>query len=205
VTRMTTPAADAECLRLAILANPADDAPRLQLADELEASEPERALAIRVMCREDVRGHTVRAHGGKPVYCNFDGAAHRLFVLTCPPWAAAVEWRRGFIERVECQTANWLTHGPALAAAHPLEAVTLSDKRPSPGINHGNHWLCRPADPALAERSVFYLPPAIMYATAKLRPLGDLQTISFPDRKAADEWLSKQCLAYARAPHRSRP
>lgn len=46
--------------------------------------------------------------------------------------AAILSWRwtRGFVSYVRCPFDAWRQHGPALAAAHPLERVELSDKRP---------------------------------------------------------------------------
>lgn len=35
--------------------------------------------------------------------------------------------RRGFVERVTCPAADWLAHGDAILAAHPVTAVTLTD------------------------------------------------------------------------------
>lgn len=39
-------------------------------------------------------------------------------------------WRRGFVERVECSCADWLSHGPAIVAAQPVTEVRLTDRRP---------------------------------------------------------------------------
>jgi uncharacterized protein (TIGR02996 family) len=37
-------------------------------------------------------------------------------------------WRRGFVESVKCPLAQWLAHGPAVARAHPLVEVALTDR-----------------------------------------------------------------------------
>ena len=41
-----------------------------------------------------------------------------------------IDFRRGFVEQVECSCADWLKHGPAIVLATPVVKVMLSDKRP---------------------------------------------------------------------------
>ena len=38
-----------------------------------------------------------------------------------------IDFRRGFVEQVECSCADWLKHGPAIVLATPVVQVTLSD------------------------------------------------------------------------------
>ena len=42
-----------------------------------------------------------------------------------------VVFARGFVESVTCTAAAWLEHGPAVAAGHPVTAVTLTDRVPA--------------------------------------------------------------------------
>lgn len=44
--------------------------------------------------------------------------------------ALVVTFRRGFVAEVRLPLAFWLERGPALVAAHPLERVTLTGRRP---------------------------------------------------------------------------
>lgn len=45
-------------------------------------------------------------------------------------WDGYLNWfRRGFIESVTCPAADWLSHGDAIFAAHPVRVVRLTDFR----------------------------------------------------------------------------
>lgn len=46
-------------------------------------------------------------------------------------------WRRGFVESVRCRLDDWLAHGPAVVAAHPVTALTITDKEP---LASGKVW-----------------------------------------------------------------
>lgn len=41
-----------------------------------------------------------------------------------------IPFRRGFVESVRCPIATWLTHGPAVVLAHPVQTVTITDREP---------------------------------------------------------------------------
>lgn len=57
-------------------------------------------------------------------------------VIMAPTWHkfartdAGVEFSRGFVRRAFFPLAAWEQHGPALVAAHPVERVEMTDKRP---------------------------------------------------------------------------
>ena len=196
---------DGEALLAAILANPAEDTPRLVYADWLEEhGREERAEFIRVQCELARPLCTSCRACGKPVEndriadgcpCNSPrGVNHGLvpaYVCTCPEcdpeqtgsvrarpadverlrnreralllhFPAAPYWgipdsltdshphrdlptsepgirchgfgvrevrfdfRRGFAHAVTCEAADWLAHGDAIRAAHPVTRVRLT-------------------------------------------------------------------------------
>jgi uncharacterized protein (TIGR02996 family) len=137
----------------AVLDRPADDVPRLVLADWWdERGEPDRAEFVRVQAELAKMGDD-----GGPVAHDIDGrcgcelcALRRrerdlLLVLAeslqpAPGWCvvtpagyAAPDWpawavaRRGFVDEVTCAAAAWLAHGDEVCASHPVSKVTLTD------------------------------------------------------------------------------
>ena len=88
-----------------------------------------------------------------------------------PPVNAVWDWHRGFIADVTCTAADWLAHGDALRAAHPVTSVRLTtepdwaaeliagDGSPWHGMEHtdrsGDAFTC-PRWPGVE----FTLPPA---------------------------------------------
>lgn len=50
-----------------------------------------------------------------------------------------LEFDRGFVARVTTAVGAWLAHGPAVAAAHPVEGVTLADREPFE--NYQGRWV----------------------------------------------------------------
>jgi uncharacterized protein (TIGR02996 family) len=140
-----------------ILANPSDDFPRLVYADWLADHGEERAEFIRVQVElarcempdpddkprwdERTRLQTLaesllRANGPdwhpsgtgeqyafRPSeLATFSFGPRELFVLA--------SWRRGFIAEVRCPLAQFLQHGPEIAARHPIETVRLVGREP---------------------------------------------------------------------------
>jgi uncharacterized protein (TIGR02996 family) len=137
----------------AVLEDPADDLPRLALADwwEEEARDPDRAEFVRAQIE-------LAARGCVDVWCekisreNYpvgrrcelaDGCdalrlrerdllAAREWRWLHAPWraSAAWRWRRGFVEAATLPTADFLRLVPDLFKAQPVTEVTLTDKRP---------------------------------------------------------------------------
>ena len=71
----------------------------------------------------------------------------------CYESAARLTWGRGFVERVELTQDAYLGHAGAIFSAHPVTAVTLTDKRPSqrilpPPLDFGETDRHRPIVPA---------------------------------------------------------
>jgi uncharacterized protein (TIGR02996 family) len=117
----------------AVIANPGDDLPRLVFADWCEDNgESERAEFIRWQLASP--GHTsegpLRTNGllsvgdkswlwSKASGCTMD-----------VPEINRVH-RRGFIAELRGPLATLLEHGPAIAAEHPLESVSVTDRDPA--------------------------------------------------------------------------
>lgn len=147
---MSDPTYDA--LLLSVLADPQDDAPRLILADYLgERGDERRAEFVRLQCvlareRHDPGG--CRATGpctacGRVAALrgrereSFPTAAGAYWDwLGGTDWplshfdAALPNWRRGFLAKVTCPLADWLTHGPAVVRRQPVELVVVADREP---------------------------------------------------------------------------
>lgn len=146
---------DGAGLLAAILANPDDDAPRLIYADVIEESDPERAEFIRVQielshcrdgresCPPDSRcGRCygcVRRERQQELWLSLRMAIWKSLPASMPPAirSEAVNQgtisagqdaiiRRGFVESVGCVAADWITHGDAICAAHPVTEVRLT-------------------------------------------------------------------------------
>jgi uncharacterized protein (TIGR02996 family) len=150
-----------ERLLAAVIADPADDGPRLAYADRLEEAggDDARAEFIRVQCElarldpgpEDRRRASnllARHRKGAPVRMTARTPAtllmreHLLLVAHEGDWSPPEftsgppirhwGWRRGFVDEVRLPCDAWLSHGPALARAAPLTRVRLTDRTPNP-------------------------------------------------------------------------
>ena len=133
----------------AIVAEPADDTPRLVAADFLEEhGEPDRAAFIRVqieLARLDASelGGSREADELRKKERAFLGPRsekpHLWAAEECPELVRAhprglrfegterVVWRRGFVEEIHCPAAEWLRHGVAVRARNPVREVILTD------------------------------------------------------------------------------
>jgi uncharacterized protein (TIGR02996 family) len=134
----------------AIVAEPADDTPRLVAADFLEEhGEPDRAALIRIqieLARRDASGLNDEPETGelrKKERALLGPKSEK------PQWWAAEEcpellrpdprgrlrfegterltWRRGFVEWVTCPAAEWLRHGVAVRSRNPVREVMLTE------------------------------------------------------------------------------
>ncbi len=91
-----------DAILAAVLANPADDLPRLVLADhyEGELGQPERGAWLRWQVT-DRREYKFRGRGR----FHFGGVVVQDIVLPTPEMVGVVSG--GFLERVECELADW--------------------------------------------------------------------------------------------------
>lgn len=105
-----------------------------------------------------------------------------------------IRWRRGFVERITCDTENWLTHGPAIVRAQPIRVVKLMDwsvselpPNPSPIVRSYSRW-------------TFYYPIGVDW-----RKVNDAfpQGINLDADTEAGVWqsISALFLRWARGPH----
>lgn len=153
----------------AIRANPADDTARLVYADWLQENGQEaRAEFIRVqveLAKIDPRASLLD-------HVKFDALTRRernlwnaennvrtWWPVGNPPLSVRINSspanefeadrfaliRRGFIESVRCPAADWLAHGDAIRAAHPVTKVTPTTPMPFEG-DEDECWF--PGDPA---------------------------------------------------------
>jgi uncharacterized protein (TIGR02996 family) len=116
---------DRAALLRTILANPADDAPRLIYADWCdENGEGGRAAFIRLQIRRAREG--TPGGGLCPKEEALLEAGFRAGWNDFPAWLGEWWWARGFVERVRLPAADWLAHADALLAEHPVTNVTLT-------------------------------------------------------------------------------
>lgn len=65
------------------------------------------------------------------VWAEFDRWTHEGNVVTSKrDDDLSLVFRRGFVSEARCRLADWLAHGPAVVARHPVEAVVLAGKEP---------------------------------------------------------------------------
>lgn len=140
-------------LLAAVLADPDDDSARLVLADWLEENgEPERAEFIRVQLELEIFARCIRncspwpgiVHKPDvaPTLERFMALRHRereLLKAHHLEWGphfnkvhglgnlyAFDDFRRGFLERITCAAADWITHADAITTTQPIRKVTLT-------------------------------------------------------------------------------
>ncbi len=110
---------DESALLAAVLADPADDDPRLRYADWLdEQGRCERAELIRVQC---AGGNRVRVQELLSRHQR-EWAPREVFGY------AVMAWRHGFVEWVKCSAAVWLSRGDAMLACQPVTQVALTGR-----------------------------------------------------------------------------
>jgi uncharacterized protein (TIGR02996 family) len=132
----------------AIVAEPADDTPRLVAADFLEENgDAERAAFIRAQIAlarleasglgksleaDELRKKERAFLGQLSEYPLFWGAEDCPELVQMPPTlrvegAQRLTWCRGFVEAVRCPAAEWLRHGVAVRLRNPVRRVTLTE------------------------------------------------------------------------------
>lgn len=115
----------------------------------------------------------------------------------------AVEFRRGFIAAIALATADFLTHAEALFRAQPIEAVRLTDKRPTGHLHlgTGQMWVKRLAagdvcSATLPETIFDLLDSPNLDEWAHFGDISDMKL--FTDFAAAQQALSDACVALGR-------
>lgn len=157
---------EAALLRM-IRDNPDDDMPRLVYADWLEEhDQEERAWFIRSQCGN---------HGYRKNEFYKD--------------EMIVGWHRGFIDEVGCTMAEWLKHGPATCAQHPVRKVMISDKDPAHSVRY--YWFAIP----IYENESAALPAEILPRGSELHY--DATGDGFSAQNEAMSWLSRRCIEWA--------
>ena len=124
----------------AILADPDDDTPRLVYADWLtEHGEESRAEFIRLTCRPEMPHTTLervtRGTVGWDITSGPAGVvcaprmcdAARAVAASLLPFAGEVTIRRGFVHSVTCSGDDWVRHGDAVLAEHPVREVVVTE------------------------------------------------------------------------------
>jgi len=113
-------------LLAAILANRAEDTPRLAYADWCdENGQSERAAFIRLQIRlarkASMNRDAVRA---KRMLRRFEKEWLPPFLM----FARKRVWSRGFVSRLTCSWADWLAHHEAILTRQPVERVKLTTR-----------------------------------------------------------------------------
>ncbi len=182
-----------------IIANPADDVPRLIFADWLEdAGRTERAAFIRaqVLDRPEQADLILQVNGHWdclpfPCYPLVYGLPHanpRFYRM----------FRRGFVHTVRCELNSWLTHGgPRIVREHPVECVRISDKMPT--IGNGGYFFWRSFLSSKATQADCTLPTAV-FDLVRNHPRCSFDSVwaMFKTEQDALDALSTACLQYVR-------
>jgi uncharacterized protein (TIGR02996 family) len=217
----TTFATAGEVLLRDVLERPADDAPRLILADWLDehGGRPDQAEFIRLQLE-------LARLGGMLPAARFDGAGRELGQV---PGAALLRrerelwdahaapgvgtralaatddcrWRRGFVDEVRLPCADFLREGVAAAlfAAHPVTRAGLSDREPLRTASGQCVWF-REAEYHSGHLDAFpYVLPPGLYAALE----GGLERAApyclrrYAGEAAARNALSAACVSLGRA------
>lgn len=117
----------------AILENPKDDAPRLVFADWLdEQGRLHRASTIK---------HQISFRKGEIGWtADVLNDVEREFLPPGDLSLTAFLFRRGFVAEVRLTCAEFMTHASDLFSKHPIEKVTLTDRKPVERLGH-DHWV----------------------------------------------------------------
>jgi uncharacterized protein (TIGR02996 family) len=133
---------DRAALLAAVLADPADDTPRLIFADYLDETGDPADAARAEFIRVEIAAE--RFPVGAPERLPFDRRAYRLYNSYLGAWNAElpagrfVRYRRGFAEDVELSIADFVAHGTGLFAAAPVTILRLVNPYPSgPHVPYG--------------------------------------------------------------------
>ena len=118
---------DGDALLRAILDDPDDDAPRLVYADWLdEQGDSPRAIFIRTQIELARLPADDPARDGLVQAERTLWRTHRAaWTEWVPSWARVAEFRRGFLEEIRCQAADFLAGVDGISRQTPLVAVRL--------------------------------------------------------------------------------
>jgi uncharacterized protein (TIGR02996 family) len=122
---------DADALLRAILDAPEDDAPRLVYADWLdEQGDSARAAFMRVQIElarlsADDPDRSRLAQTERTLL----GANRTAWNEWLPDWVSTQEYRRGFIEWIQCQAADFIAHADEVRSKTPLQGVRLDGRQ----------------------------------------------------------------------------
>ena len=142
-----------DAMLAAIIANPADDLPRLVYADWLdENGESERAEFIRIQimlsrgvvaacskcgkCHSDYASFTKQCRGDLCSLKRLEYMVSRRHIVW--EWhgpgvtahaclVGSNDWKRGFVYRIIGSLGDLLSHGPAIVAVNPVEVVSVTE------------------------------------------------------------------------------
>jgi uncharacterized protein (TIGR02996 family) len=118
---------DAEALLRAVLSAPDDDAPRLVYADWLEEhGDPARASFIRIQVElAGLSADHPRRSQLVPSERALLRANRDAWTAWLPGWAEAREFRRGFIEVIRCEAADFIAGADEVRLRTPLSGLRL--------------------------------------------------------------------------------
>jgi uncharacterized protein (TIGR02996 family) len=85
-----------------------------------ECQEDDRREALRGRERTLLAGPRPDVYENEVVWFNAGDGTESWRTMFRP------QWRRGFVEAVACEAADWLAHAAALLARHPIREVTLT-------------------------------------------------------------------------------
>jgi uncharacterized protein (TIGR02996 family) len=121
---------DGELLLKAILANPAEDTPRLVYADWLEENgQGERAEFIRWQVAHPSTDYSTGPNCGRGGDIGTPDYRHRLKEEIASLLGQSYQfatWKRGLLYYLEMTAPEWFAHGDAILAAHPLTRVNIT-------------------------------------------------------------------------------
>ncbi len=198
---MTTATDDAALLLRAILTDPVDLTARLVYADCIEErGEPDRAEFIRLQVGgcEDVtdKQETLLFRSIGDVRLLLLRGRERVIELAED--TVAVRLAHGFVSSLTLPTAAFLAHAAALFAAHPITAVTLTDKACAETENEWG-WYKTPQDPTAYLALARHVLPAELWHHLAQSPDETFKSWKFyGDTGFALADLSRACVAHGR-------
>lgn len=187
----------ADELLQAVLANPADDTPRLVYADALdECGEVERAEFIRLSIATHGKTHHPFCRDG--CGCDYGPAKARCDELATNhafDWFPTIPggsslWSRGFISELRGPLESLLRHGGEIARRQPVTAWMATDKEPYSGNSTSHCFGWNPGNETFGQLlPAFVLPFEIIDALEVWGRVGNW--LIFPTRDAAMTALSE--------------
>jgi uncharacterized protein (TIGR02996 family) len=116
------------------------------------------------------------------------GVAWTVMVGTSAQHVIPVEFRRGFVEQVTCSAEDWLSHGDAILAEHPVTRVTPStDPRDLDGLDGESRLVLQAETGLLVWKCdrwpgvAFTMPPPVIDVTIDWNPIGTIGTQGFDE------------------------